>query len=156
MKLNSSNPFNAPLVDPNFLSTDFDIKTIVAAIKAARRFMTADAWRGYLMDMWEPLASANTDEKIAQYARNYATTYVEVLDHFLLGSPNDIVFSVFHAVGTAAMSQRGAPWGVLDPDLRVKGTKGLRVIDASALPYVPTGHSKFSPKCEAPVVDRCE
>ena len=53
--------------------------------------------------------------------------------------------SVFHAVGTAAISHRGAPWGVLDPDLRVKGTKGLRVVDASALPYVPTGHSKSSP-----------
>ena len=53
--------------------------------------------------------------------------------------------SVFHAVGTAAISQRGTPWGVLDPDLRVKGTKGLRVVDASALPYVPTAASEFSP-----------
>ena len=49
---------------------------------------------------------------------------------------------VFHAVGTAAMSPRGAQWGVLDPDLRVKGTNGLRVVDASAFPYVPTAHSK--------------
>ena len=49
-----------------------------------------------------------------------------------------------HGVGTAAMSERGAQWGVLDPDLRVKGTTGLRVVDASALPYVPTGHSEFS------------
>ena len=51
--------------------------------------------------------------------------------------------SVFHAVGTAAISRCDAPWGVLDPDLRVKGTAGLRVVDASALPYVPTAHSKF-------------
>jgi choline dehydrogenase-like flavoprotein len=40
------------------------------------------------------------------------------------------------------MSPRGAQWGVLDPDLRVKGTNGLRVVDASAFPYVPTAHSK--------------
>ena len=60
---------------------------------------------------------------------------------------------MFHAVGTAAISQRGAPWGVLDPDLRVKGTKGLRVVDASALPYVPTAHSEFSPVCERPTLD---
>jgi len=49
-----------------------------------------------------------------------------------------------HAVGTAAMSPREASWGVLDPDLRVKGTVGLRVVDASAIPYVPAAHSKFS------------
>ena len=57
-------------------------------------------------------------------------------------------YSVFHAVGTAAISRRGAPWGVLDPDLRVKGTKGLRVVDASAIPYVPTGHSELILKCK--------
>ena len=56
--------------------------------------------------------------------------------------------SGLHGVGTAAMSERGAQWGVLDPDLRVKGTTGLRVVDASALPYVPTGHSEFSLKCK--------
>ena len=60
---------------------------------------------------------------------------------------------MFHAVGTAAISQRGDSWGVLDPDLRVKGTKGLRVVDASAFPYVPTGHSKPPLKCEVLVVD---
>ena len=51
------------------------------------------------------------------------------------------------------MSERGAQWGVLDPDLRVKGTTGLRVVDASALPYVPTGHSELSPKCKAPAIN---
>ena len=56
-------------------------------------------------------------------------------------------YSDYHGVGTAAMSERGAQWGVLDPDLRVKGTTGLRVVDASALPYVPTGHSELSLKC---------
>ena len=49
-----------------------------------------------------------------------------------------------HGIGTATMSERGAKWGVLDPDLKVKGTTGLRVVDASALPYVPTGHSELS------------
>ena len=63
--------------------------------------------------------------------------------------------SVFHAVGTAAMSERGAQWGVLGPDLRVKGTKGLRVVDASALTYVPTGHSEFSLKRKGQVFDCC-
>ena len=71
------NPFDLPIVDPNFLSTDFDIKTMVAAIKAAKRFITAKAWREFVIAPWEPLASANTDEEIAQYVRKYASTYVK-------------------------------------------------------------------------------
>ena len=51
------------------------------------------------------------------------------------------------------MSERGAQWGVLDPDLRVKGTTGLRVVDASALPYVPTGHSEFPLKRKGLVIN---
>ena len=61
--------------------------------------------------------------------------------------------SLSHTVGTAAISPCEAPWGVLDPDLRVKGTAGLRVVDASALPYVPTAHSKFSLQCTGLVPD---
>ena len=64
--------------------------------------------------------------------------------------------SDYHGVGTAAVSSRGAQWGVLDPDLRVKGTTGLRVVDASALPYVPTGHSELSLKCTGLAIDCCE
>ena len=90
VKLRNSDPFDSPIIDPNFLSTDFDIKTIVAAIKAAKRFITAEAWRGYIVGAWGPLASATTDEELAQYARNHASTYVEPLDNFPLGSSDAI------------------------------------------------------------------
>ena len=116
--------------------------------------MTAETWRNYIIGTWEPLDSATTDEEIAQYARNYSTTYVKALDQSL---PYPLTisteYSVFHAVGTAAMSRRGDSWGVLDPDLRVKGTKGLRVVDASAFPYVPTAHSESYLDYNAPVFD---
>lgn len=78
------------MVNPNFLSTDFDIKTIVVAVKTAKRFMAARAWRGFVIAPWEPLASANTDEEITQYARNHASTYVEPLDLLPLESSNVI------------------------------------------------------------------
>ena len=84
VRLRNLNPFDLPIVDPNFLSTDFDIKTMVAAIKAAKRFITAKAWREFVIAPWEPLASANTDEEIAKYARKYSSTYVGPLDCFPL------------------------------------------------------------------------
>ena len=77
VKLRNSNPFDPPIVDPNFLSTDFDIKTTVTAVKEAKRFVTAKAWEGFVIAPWDPLASANTDEAIAQYVRKYASTYVK-------------------------------------------------------------------------------
>ena len=52
--------------------------------------MTAKAWQEVVIAPWEPLASANTDEEIAQYARDHSSTYVEPLNHFPLGSPNII------------------------------------------------------------------
>ena len=88
VKLKNSNPFGPPVVDPNFLSTDFDIKTMVAAIKEAKRFVTAKAWEGFVIAPWEPLASASTDEEIAQYVRDYASTYVKSLNPFTLRFPN--------------------------------------------------------------------
>jgi choline dehydrogenase-like flavoprotein len=52
------------------------------------------------------------------------------------------VSSVWHAVGTASVSPRGAPWGVVDPDLTVKKTVGLSVVDAASIPYVPSAHTQ--------------
>jgi choline dehydrogenase-like flavoprotein len=57
---------------------------------------------------------AGTDEELDEYVRANSAT-------------------IFHPVGTAAMSPKGAEWGVVDPDLKVKGVKGLRVVDASVL-----------------------
>nr|GAT44749.1 aryl-alcohol oxidase-like protein [Mycena chlorophos] len=55
-----------------------------------------------------------------------------------------------HLVGTASMSPVGASWGVVDPDLRVKGVEGLRVVDSSVLPYLPTGYTMTTTSFESP------
>lgn len=117
---------------------------MIAGVKIAKRFATAQSWQGFIGAPWDPLGYANTDDEIAQYARNYSTTYVKHRNISLDFLTFMIGYSGFHAVGTAGISGRGAPWGVLDPDLRVKGTRGLRVVDGSALPYVPSAHSKSS------------
>jgi len=79
VELRSLNPFDPPIINPNYLSTDFDIETVVAAVKLAKRFVTAQAWKGFVSTPWEPLASANTDEKIVQYIRDHSLGYAQPL-----------------------------------------------------------------------------
>jgi hypothetical protein len=52
------------------------MKIMITGVKLAKRFATAQSWRGFIGALWEPLASANTDDEIAQYVRKYSTTYV--------------------------------------------------------------------------------
>lgn len=84
------------------------------AIKSARRFLEAPTWAGYVLEPSAALKNATTDELLDQYIKNSA-------------------FSTSHPVGTAAMSKKNAPYGVVDPDLLVKGVTGLRIVDASVM-----------------------
>ncbi|KAI9428999.1 hypothetical protein H4582DRAFT_2155697, partial [Lactarius indigo] len=123
--LNSSDPFDSPIIDPAFLSTDFDIFAITEAVKAAQRFMAASPWQGFVLGQFGNFANVTTDEQIAAYARNNAAT-------------------VFHPVGTAFMSAADAKNGVVNPDLTLKNTVGLRVVDASIFPNIPSMHPQGS------------
>ena len=72
------------------------METIVAAVKAVKRFITAEAWQGFVTDAWEPLASANTDEELTRYARDHASRYVK-LDPWTV-SPSDLLTSLAESV----------------------------------------------------------
>lgn len=108
----SANPLDTPVIDPAFLDSEFDIFAMRSALKSARRFLAGPAWKGYVIAPAGPFANATTDALLDAYARESS-------------------FTTAHPVGTAAMSFKGATYGVVDPDLRVKGVSGLRIIDAS-------------------------
>lgn len=84
------------------------------AIRSAQRFLTSHAWSDYVLEPFGSLVDAKTDVELDMYIRDNTAT-------------------IFHPVGTAAMSPKGAPWGVVDPDLLVKGVSGLRIVDVSIL-----------------------
>jgi hypothetical protein len=88
--------------------------TLVESVKAAKRFVAAKAWDGYVISAFGELGKATTDDQIKAYVRNTGNT-------------------IWHAVGTAMMSKKGASYGVVDPDLKVKGVTGLRIVDGSVL-----------------------
>lgn len=114
IKLASSDPFAKPLINPNYLATAFDIFTLREAIKAIKVFVAAKAWAGFVLAPYGALADTGTDAKVDAYVKASGAT-------------------IFHALGTASMSPKGAQWGVVDPDLKVKGAEGLRIADASIL-----------------------
>jgi choline dehydrogenase-like flavoprotein len=99
------------LIDLALLREDVDIAILREGIRAARRFVSAPAWSGYTLEELNP---AQTDDELDFWARQTADT-------------------LYHPVSTAAMSPFNATWGVVDPDLRVKGVQGLRIVDASVM-----------------------
>jgi choline dehydrogenase-like flavoprotein len=111
IKLQSANPFDKPIIDPQWLTTEFDIVALRESVKASKRFVAAPAWADYVISPFGGL-SATTDADIDDYIRRTAST-------------------IFHPVGTAAMSCSSSKSGVVDQNLLVKGADGLRIVDAS-------------------------
>ncbi|KAL1699183.1 hypothetical protein EV121DRAFT_265407 [Schizophyllum commune] len=117
--INSSDPFAAPLIDPRLLSEPIDLLMVREGIKVGQQFVQARAWEGYFV---KALQDLETDEEIEEYVRENTVSF-------------------FHPVATAAMSPADADWGVVTPDLLVKGVKGLRIVDASVVPRLPAAHT---------------
>ncbi|KAJ6452802.1 glucose dehydrogenase short protein [Mycena sanguinolenta] len=120
--LQSTDPFVPPLIDLGLLTTDFDLFTARESIKRAYRFVQAPVWKDYIIAPTIDLLNMSTD----------------ALDEFI----RNTVGAGAHLVSTAAMSARDASYGVVNPDLLVKGASGLSVIDASILPFVPSAHTQ--------------
>ncbi|KAG6876323.1 hypothetical protein C0992_013370 [Termitomyces sp. T32_za158] len=123
VKLRSKNFFDAPLIDPGLLKSDFDKAAMRAAVKSTLQFLTAPSWSGYIISPLNGLESAKTDAEIDAYVQANTAT-------------------IFHPVGTASMSPKGAKNGVVDPDFKVKKIAGVRVVDASVLPFIPSTHTQ--------------
>jgi choline dehydrogenase-like flavoprotein len=70
--LSSSNPLDAPVINPNFLANDFDVHTMVAAVAASKLFLSASAWKGYVVAPWGPLANVTDLASAETFARQNA------------------------------------------------------------------------------------
>jgi len=123
VKLRSNNPFELPLVDLAFYSAAVDISIVKEAFRTVQRYVNAPAWKGFTLDRLGPPPNVTSMEDIEQYIRNSTNT-------------------ASHGIGTAAMSRRDAAHGVVNPDLLVKGISGLRIVDASVIPFSPAANTQ--------------
>ncbi|KAJ6617535.1 aryl-alcohol-oxidase from pleurotus Eryingii [Mycena sp. CBHHK59/15] len=110
--LNSTDPFDFPLIDPSYLTHPLDVDVAIAALKMAEDFVATSPWKDYIIQPFGVLANATTDEDIAAYARSQVTSF-------------------WHPCCTAKMGTAVDPTSVVDADLRLKGTIGVRIVDAS-------------------------
>lgn len=131
IRIRSANPFEPPEMQPNYLATDLDRRTAVAALKAARAIAGSAAMRPFIRREVRPGPDAGDDAALLEFCRNHGAT-------------------IFHPSGTCRMGPATDTSAVVDARLRVHGIDGLRVIDASAMPTLVSGNTN------APVVMMAE
>jgi choline dehydrogenase-like flavoprotein len=120
VRIKSSDPREAPAINPNYLATQKDRETIVAGVAAMRRIFQAPAMARYIAEEIEPGPRCDNDEELLDFIRRRGST-------------------TYHPVGTCRMGQDQK--AVVDERLRVRGFTGLRVVDASIMPAVVSGNT---------------
>jgi choline dehydrogenase-like flavoprotein len=118
--ISSRNISDKPLINPNYLSHPYDLQAATNLAKFLRTIASSKPMSDIWTEEYEPGKAVQTDEDWRKYA--LANT-----------------LSIYHPIGTAALLPE-KDGGVVDSSLKVYGTKGLRVVDASIIPLLPSAH----------------
>lgn len=117
----SANAFDPPEIQGNYLAEQLDRDVLTAALRVARRIVTAQPFSNYVeKEVW-PGAERQSDDALLEHAMQTGNT-------------------AYHPVGTCRMGPASNKDTVVDQHLRVHGIKGLRVADASIMPTIPSAN----------------
>lgn len=120
--LRSADMADPPVINPNWLTDPTDQQVAIAGYKRARQLFNTTALKPLLIGSeYFPGAAVQTDEEILNIIKKTVST-------------------VYHASSTCAMGRPKDPKAVVDSKAKVIGVEGLRVVDASAFPFLPPGH----------------
>jgi choline dehydrogenase len=122
IRVRSADPFEPPEMQPNYLSTELDRQTNIAAVRAARAISQSEAMSPFVKREIKPGISDQSDEALVEYCRNNGAT-------------------IFHPTGTCMMGTDPEKGAVVDARLRVYGVTGLRVVDCSVMPTLVSGNT---------------
>jgi choline dehydrogenase len=115
VRAKSPDPYQKPIIQPNYLTEDLDRQVTIKAMKLARKLMTTPAMQPYLDGEAYPGTHVQSDDELLDAARQWGST-------------------TYHLMGTCRMGPSTDPTAVVDDELRVHGIHALRVIDASIMP----------------------
>jgi choline dehydrogenase-like flavoprotein len=124
VRLRNADPAAAPVIRPNYLSTDTDRHVAANSLRVARRVVAQPALKPYKPDEILPGPKVRDDD-----------------DEALAKAAGDIGTTIFHPVGTAKMGRNTDPTAVVDARLRLIGIDRLRVVDASVMPTITSGNT---------------
>jgi choline dehydrogenase len=122
VRIRSADPLTAPAMQANYLSTQADRETLIAGIRLARQLAATGALSPYVKCEYRPGPGAESDADLLEFARNTGGT-------------------IFHPSGTCKMGDASDRQAVVDPELRVHGVDGLRVVDCSIMPTLTSGNT---------------
>ena len=120
--LRSSDPFDDPAIFANYLSAEEDRRALREGVRMMREVASQPALDPYRSEELFPGEDIQSDEAVDAWIRSAAET-------------------IYHPVGTCRMGADGDPMAVVDSQLRVRGLKGLRVVDASVMPTLVGGNT---------------
>ncbi len=120
LRLRSADPEAHPLIDPAALAEPADVDVLVAGLRLAREIAQAGSLDRFRGDPIAPVPASFSDADLAEHVRQTCET-------------------LYHPVGTCRMGADDD--AVVDPELRVRGLDGLRVVDASVMPTITNGNT---------------
>ena len=120
VQIKNSDPSTPPIIEPNYLSHEGDIKDLLDGVKVLRKLAKTDSFRPVIGEEFRPGPNCQTDEQMIQHIK-------------------DTVWTVFHPSSTCRMGPDPKS-NVVDSDLKVYGIEGLRVADASIFPQLVCGN----------------
>jgi choline dehydrogenase len=122
VRARSSDISDIPAIQPNYFASPLDQKVLVAGLRLGRRILAASPLAPFVDGEHLPGVDVADDAGLLDYARAFGST-------------------VYHFVGTCRMGHDDDPMAVVDHQLRVHGVAGLRVVDASVMPDIPSGNT---------------
>ena len=128
LKLQSSDPFDYPLIDPQYLKDDGDVEAYVRGIRI---------WEKYILSPTMQSLGANFDHMNLDFCSQHKFR----TDEYWACVVRHVASTIYHPAGSCKMGSKADGTVVVDPELKVKGIENLRVADASIMPVIMSGNT---------------
>ena len=127
IKLKSKDPFDYPLIDPHYLEDKRDVQAVIRGIR-----------------FWEKMIETASMQKIGATVKDmklsFCSEHAFQTDEYWACVIRQVAFTEYHSTGTCKMGSKNDDTAVVDSELKVRGIKGLRIVDASVMPNVTSGN----------------